>query len=172
MGEMHGDAPSDGGRGSTMAVAPAVGIFEGHRQANVRPPLERRGMVRRTRLLARLDAVPQDVPLILLAAPAGYGKTTALSQWAASSERPFAWVTLDAADGDPSWLAAHIALAVHDAAPVPAETVETLTTSGNTRRGGVLPRLLQLVGETQRPTVLVLDDLHEVRGRESLMLVR
>ena len=34
-------------------------------------------------------------------APAGYGKTTLLGQWAAKDARPFAWVSLDDADNDP-----------------------------------------------------------------------
>src|SRR5690348_7977690 len=81
-----------------------VGAEHLPRQGRARPPLERRGMVRRTRLVARLDSVPADVPLILLCAPAGYGKTTALSQWAARGDGVFVWVGLDSGDNDPGHL--------------------------------------------------------------------
>jgi LuxR family maltose regulon positive regulatory protein len=50
-------------------------------------------------------------PLVTLVAPAGYGKTTLLCDWADRDERPFAWVTLDAHDNDPACLHASVALA-------------------------------------------------------------
>jgi LuxR family transcriptional regulator, maltose regulon positive regulatory protein len=49
------------------------------------------GLVPRPRLLRRLAAA-RDVPLVLVVAPAGYGKTTLLAEWAARDERRFAWV--------------------------------------------------------------------------------
>jgi len=42
----------------------------------------------------------REVPLVLIAAPAGYGKSTLLCEWARADERPFAWVTLDEGDDD------------------------------------------------------------------------
>src|SRR5947209_1905024 len=86
--------------------------------AALRPPLERRGMVRPAKLLARLDRAPAG-SLILLVAPGGYGKTTVLSQWAASAA-VCAWITADAADNDPGSLALHIALALRAALPLEA----------------------------------------------------
>ena len=61
------------------------------------PPWTRPTAVRRPRLLARLDV---QVPLTVVAAPAGWGKTTLLAQWAAA--RGAAWVTLDEGDDDPA----------------------------------------------------------------------
>jgi LuxR family transcriptional regulator, maltose regulon positive regulatory protein len=49
--------------------------------------------------------------LVTLVAPAGYGKTTLLRDWADRDERPFAWVTLDGEDNDPACLRASVALA-------------------------------------------------------------
>ncbi len=91
-------------------------------------------MVRRAGLLGRLERDGAR-PLVLLTAPAGYGKTTLLTQWTEESARRFAWVLLDETDNDPEILADSITIA--------------LTTIG------VRPRL-------RRSFVLVLDDAHVV----------
>src|SRR4051794_18355825 len=109
-----GAVPSQGGaRGAIQ------GPDIGPREVRFRPPVQRRGMIRRARLLERLEAVPPDVPLIVLSAPAGYGKTTVLTQWAAARADSVAWVTLDGTDSDPVQLARHIVLALHGAAGLP-----------------------------------------------------
>jgi LuxR family maltose regulon positive regulatory protein len=76
-----------------------------------RPPPVRRKSVRRGELLRRFDE-ERECPLIVVQAPAGYGKTTLLAQWAQENERPCAWVTVDNADADPGVLAASIAHAL------------------------------------------------------------
>src|SRR5437660_10308073 len=62
-------------------------------------PMVREDSVRRTELLSRLER-ERTRPLVLLSAPAGYGKTTLLAQWTEASEVPFAWVMLGQATGD------------------------------------------------------------------------
>src|SRR3712207_836201 len=52
------------------------------------------GLVSRPRLVRRLAGNPQ-ARLAVLVAPAGYGKSTVLSEWAACDPRPFAWISLD-----------------------------------------------------------------------------
>jgi LuxR family transcriptional regulator, maltose regulon positive regulatory protein len=69
-----------------------------------RAPKVREDSVRRAELLRHLEDEPAR-PLILLTAPAGYGKTTLLAQWAQESGRPVAWATLDELDADPDVLA-------------------------------------------------------------------
>ncbi len=63
-----------------------------------RPPLHANN-VRRTRLLNQLEA-GWDRPLALISAPAGYGKSTLVSQWLASNDYPSAWLSLDESDND------------------------------------------------------------------------
>jgi LuxR family maltose regulon positive regulatory protein len=58
---------------------------------SAQPPALREGIVPRARLARRLCAA-RDTPVALLAAPAGYGKTTLLAEWAQRDERPFRWV--------------------------------------------------------------------------------
>ena len=72
--------------------------------------------------LTRLLTETAGRPLVTLVAPAGYGKTTLLNDWAERDERPFAWVTLDSGDNDPACLHTSVALA--------AESVEPLRGSG------------------------------------------
>jgi LuxR family transcriptional regulator, maltose regulon positive regulatory protein len=67
--------------------------------------------IRRTELLNRLE-LGRACPLILLTAPAGYGKTTLLKQWVEARARPCAWLTLDRADRDPSILSDSIGRAL------------------------------------------------------------
>src|SRR5713226_9916383 len=68
-------------------------------------PRPHQSLVSREPLLARLDEGLEH-KLTLLSAPAGFGKTTLVSEWIATrSERhdspPVAWVSLDAGDNDP-----------------------------------------------------------------------
>ena len=55
---------------------------------------------------------PRRAPLAVLVAPAGFGKTTLLCEWAARDPRPFAWVTLDARHDDPAALLRAVSRAV------------------------------------------------------------
>src|SRR5690242_13812146 len=65
------------------------------------PPL-RPKVVLRPRLIARLnEGLHHNRKLTLIAAPAGFGKTTLLSAWVAACDRKVAWLALDQADSDP-----------------------------------------------------------------------
>ena len=64
-------------------------------------PASRAGQVPRRRLMARLDEGLAR-GLILAFAPAGYGKTVLLADWARSGGHPVAWLSLDAGDNDPA----------------------------------------------------------------------
>jgi LuxR family transcriptional regulator, maltose regulon positive regulatory protein len=81
-------------------------------------PSRRPELTSRNRILADLAGIADDVPLIVMVAPPGYGKTTVLSQWAARDPRPFVWVRLEESDNDPSRLLRHIALGMHRTRPV------------------------------------------------------
>ena len=71
--------------------------------ADLLPPPTPARHVPRPRLLRRLQGA-EEASVILLAAPAGYGKSTLLSDWAQRESRPVAWLTLTALDNDPELL--------------------------------------------------------------------
>ena len=78
------------------APTPALLAAKFHR------PAAPRHAVPRPALVARLnDGLAAGRPLTLIAAPAGYGKTTLAAEWAAQIARPVAWLALDEADDDP-----------------------------------------------------------------------
>src|SRR6185437_15995910 len=61
------------------------------------------GLLSRPILVRRLAAA-RSVPVVLLVAPAGYGKTVLLSEWARFDDREFTWVSLRPSDDDPDHL--------------------------------------------------------------------
>src|ERR1700735_869442 len=97
---------TDGTKGLT---APTEGLPLA--EAKLSAPRERRGMVQRRRLDRALDGAG-GAALTLVAAPAGYGKTTAVRSWCAGHESVFAWGTLDVGDNDPSRFWRYVATAV------------------------------------------------------------
>jgi hypothetical protein len=64
-------------------------------------PRPRPGFLTRPRLLDRLTEGTAGA-LTLVCAPAGFGKTSLLGDWARGSRRPLAWLSLDGGDGDPA----------------------------------------------------------------------
>ena len=72
-------------------------------RSKLRSPPVRSGTVRRSSLVDRLRR--DDVhPIVSVVAPAGYGKTTLLAQWAEGTGQAFAWVSADERDNNPKVL--------------------------------------------------------------------
>src|SRR5690242_6240478 len=79
-------------------------------------PRPRPDAVPRPRLIARLDEGLHR-PLTLVAAPAGFGKTTLVADWVAGCGRPAAWLSLDDGDSDPARFLAYLVAALRTIAP-------------------------------------------------------
>jgi ATP/maltotriose-dependent transcriptional regulator MalT len=73
-------------------------------------------LVGRAGLHAKLDA-GRHLPLTLVAAPAGYGKSTAITQWLEEEKVPSAWVSVDEGDSDLRVLLSHLVAAIHTLSP-------------------------------------------------------
>jgi LuxR family transcriptional regulator, maltose regulon positive regulatory protein len=127
-------------------------------------PARQAGLVLRPRLSGRLrEGLAQG--LVLVSAPAGYGKTVLLADWARNGQRAAAWLSLDAADNDPARFWRHVVAALDQGGlGIGARTGPLL---GPPAPSSLEPFLAALVNElTDRPggeeAVLVLDDYHVI----------
>ncbi len=122
-------------------------------------------MVRRARLLRRLGAF-SDCRIVSLIAPAGYGKTSALAQWARADRRSVAWLTADDGDNDPVVLFTYLAAALDRLEPLDRDIFAAIASRAVSDRA-VVGRLLSAVsGRT--PVLVVIDDAHRITDRASL----
>jgi LuxR family maltose regulon positive regulatory protein len=128
-------------------------------------PLVRPGTIRRSSLPGRL-ARDDSCPVVSVVAPAGYGKTTLLSQWAEPDGQAFAWVSVDEGDNDPRVLLTYIAAALDAIEPVGQRVFDALASPQASVLGSVVPRLSNAFASVTSPVTLVLDDVHLVRDRE------
>src|SRR5215472_8981476 len=85
------------------------------------PPL-RPNVVSRPRLLERLNEGLHR-RLTLISAPAGFGKTTLVSEWLAGGARPVAWLSLDEGENDPTRFLTYLVAAVQTIAPTIGQEV-------------------------------------------------
>ena len=128
-----------------------------------RPPT-RDDWVDRARLVGQLDEAIQ-LPVTLVSAPAGYGKTTLISQWLAATRNPrAAWVSLDPGDNDPGRLWRHLAVALERVGcKVPADVGDITDAATGEIMTGVLPRMLSALSAMPDDIVILLDDFHVLR---------
>ena len=106
--------------------------------------------------------------LLLVDAPAGYGKTTLVAQWRGSAieGRPFAWVSLDPDDNDPVRLWTYVTHALQRACPeLGAQPLLDALRAKPDISGAILPVLVNELAALPAPVVLVLDDYHRVKER-------
>jgi LuxR family transcriptional regulator, maltose regulon positive regulatory protein len=133
----------------------------------VNAPSPRRELVLRPLLVERLAAGAQ-LKLTLLAAPAGWGKTTVLAEWFAHDrERRFAWLSVDRGDNDPGRFWSYVAVALQTVDPeLGVSALAQLRASGTSIVDVVLPALINEIAGREEPIVLVLDDFHVITTPE------
>ena len=133
--------------------------------SKLRSPPTRPGTVSRSSLIDRLER--EDArPIVSVVAPAGYGKTTLLSQWAERNGQAFAWVSVDEADNDAKVLLSYVATALDRVQPVGERVFEALASPESSVPGSVVPRLGSALWSMTTPVVLILDDVHLLRNSE------
>ena len=108
--------------------------------------------------------------LILVDAPAGFGKSALAAQWRAfpGQSRTFAWMSVDPGDNDAVRLWWYIVGALHRACPEfrVGELQRQLGRQGPDLPGSVLPTLVNELAEVASPVTLVLDDYHLISNRD------
>jgi LuxR family transcriptional regulator, maltose regulon positive regulatory protein len=125
-------------------------------------PRTRPDRLARAQLLARLNE-GMARKLILLCAPAGFGKTTLLADWAASANWAVAWLSLDPDDNDPARFWRYVVAALDRAREGLGEQLLPLLTAPTPLSGhGVVTALVNQLQALPDELVLVLDDYHTI----------
>ncbi len=127
------------------------------------PPLPPR-VVTRPRLVKQLtEGLSIRHKLTLISAPAGFGKSTLVSEWIASCERPAAWLSLDENDNDPARFLVYFIGALQTISPnLGAEILNILQAPQLSPIDSVLTALLNEIATIPNGFILVLDDYHLV----------
>src|SRR5690348_650735 len=132
----------------------------------LRVPPQPQHIVRRTRLL---DAIQQAVPLhklTLVSAPAGYGKTTLLSQWARESGLPVVWLSVGPEDSDIETFLRYLLAGWQEVQPGVRETALGVLLGGMTHDiQAVLGAFVNAAADVPEHTIFILDDYHLIEEK-------
>ncbi|SFT90725.1 LuxR family transcriptional regulator, maltose regulon positive regulatory protein [Arthrobacter sp. ov118] len=133
-------------------------------QFKIRPPVRGLGALERPRLENALSAAADSHRLTLVAAPAGYGKSTFLGDWVRNCDLPCAWLSLDRFDTEPERLFHGVVSAIQAAAnklPLPGNDSLLALDQGLAHgRTASYDLLLGALEHLTEPIVLVIDDVH------------
>ena len=129
-------------------------------------PPPRPKVVLRPRLIERLNEGLADRKLTLISAPAGFGKTTLVSEWVAGCERPVAWLSLDEGDNDPTRFLTYLVAALQTiAANIGEGVLGVLQSPQPPPIESILTTLLNEITTIPDNFVLVLDDYHVIDAK-------
>jgi LuxR family maltose regulon positive regulatory protein len=145
-------------------------------QTKFDPPVELGDLIERPRLQQRLDEAAK-VALTLVQTPAGYGKTSLLSQWfhaLRKSQRRVSWLSIDASDSaDPIGLMTYIAAAVARAGVHFEPSVERIAAANFfVKPEPLLVAIVNAMEQSREPLFVFLDDVHLLEAAPLTMLCR
>lgn len=133
------------------------------RRTKLHRPRTTTDLIQRPDLNALLNG-SLDRPLILVAAPAGFGKTTLVSAWLETAAVPHAWLSLDAGDNNLGVFLAYFLSAIQSIFPHSmAKTRASLTGINLPPVDVMAASLINEMDALDRDFVLVLDDLHTIQ---------
>jgi LuxR family transcriptional regulator, maltose regulon positive regulatory protein len=145
------------------AASSASGLGQLLLDAKFTVPQPRPGSVSRAGLVEA--ARSSRCVLVAVTAPAGYGKSTFLAEWARAEDRRMAWVSLDRFDDDPAMLLVSLASACSRAGLSGTDVAADVWGSGVPVLGRAARRLASALRASPHPFVLMLDDLHKLRSQ-------
>ncbi|TCN31677.1 LuxR family maltose regulon positive regulatory protein [Kribbella orskensis] len=148
--------------GTRPAAPAAVQLDQSLLEAKLSIPQPRQGSVSRAEIIDATRA--SGCRVVGVTAPAGYGKTILLAQWALVEDRPVGWVSLDRYDDDPAVLLTLLASAYARISPGNAELVADMGGLCVDVLGRAAPRLASAFRSSPEPFVLMVDDLHELHA--------
>lgn len=129
-------------------------------------PAPRTNRVERTRLIERVNEGMKRA-LTLIVAPAGFGKTTVIAEWARNTSLPVAWLSLERADRTPERFLSYVIYSLQQLFPQIGQTALAMLRGGQTvNEEAILFSLVNDLSEIQNDFTLVLDDYHTVDGTD------
>ncbi|ATW26492.1 LuxR C-terminal-related transcriptional regulator [Candidatus Formimonas warabiya] len=132
-------------------------------RAKLHAPALNKNIVSRENLLTKLQHA-QECKLMLITAPAGYGKTTAVLDWLGKCGLPYAWLSLDAQDNDPVRFWQYVCASLEGIAPGVSKDTEYVFSSRELMKANIhINILIDRLAGGPSDFLLVLDDLHLVR---------
>jgi LuxR family maltose regulon positive regulatory protein len=140
-------------------------------QTKINIPVSRPGIVTRIRLLEQLH-IPPDTNLSLVCAPAGYGKSTLLTEWAhllTHSGTAVAWYSIDPSDNTSSSFGSYLVASFERTLGEDqglAQASQLLRSSIEADLEKTLPIIINAVSGSGRECVLFLDDYHLIDAPE------
>ncbi|MFW6334146.1 MAG: hypothetical protein ACOC0W_02665 [Desulfosalsimonas sp.] len=135
------------------------------------PPVQSRVMDR-PHLKSRLDDALKS-RLVMVSAPAGFGKTTLLANWAAGAPNPPAWLSLDSDDNDSHVFWKYFVAALSGAYPgTGVSAMKTLQSPSGIPVKAVVKTLINEIFQKRETVSIVLDDFHLIESGSVLELFK
>jgi LuxR family maltose regulon positive regulatory protein len=129
------------------------------------PPARANTIARPTLVEKLLSGVEHPGSFILVSGPAGFGKTTLLSEFVARCQQPTAWVSLDEGDNDPTRFCTYLITACQSILEDIGDSALELSASAQQLPDDTIPTLLiNELAAQDRSIALVLDDYHEIQN--------
>ena len=128
--------------------------------------------IRRPHLIQRLTGGLQaGRPITLVSAPAGFGKTTCISEWLNHQDLPAAWLSLDPADDDPGRFFTHFVAALQQVSDSLGQEIEGLLRAGQLPPAeAISAALINDILAMPGRFLLVLDDFQVIQDRTILQV--
>lgn len=135
-------------------------------------PRPRGALVARESLLRRLDHIPAH-RLILVSAPAGFGKSTLLGAWIERSSMPTAWLSLEARDDSFVRFLTYMVSSVSTILPqFGADILDALSATPNPQVEPLMSAFVNAISTVERDFLLALDDFHLIGCEEVVAAIR
>jgi ATP/maltotriose-dependent transcriptional regulator MalT/DNA-binding SARP family transcriptional activator len=123
-------------------------------------PTAARPLIERPVQFARLTEAISKHRATILIAPAGWGKTSALGQWAKNAPFPIAWYTLDSSDRDPSLFMTYLLNAIAPFAPAAIAQAQQVAQARPQELPDLMREAAATIASANQEFALILDDLH------------
>ena len=142
------------------------------RQTKLNTPVLTSDLIPRPHLSKKLEN-KSAVPLILISAPAGYGKSVLVSQWIKEKEGAYAWISLDESMNDTSNFLNYLGESLNRSSSCEREVLINLDKEYNFLSWeAIIEIIINSVNKLEQKTRLILDDYHLIRNQEIHQLVQ